>query len=74
MAARRRSPRLRQPSAAFPANLANVGIVPDGAGAAMARRPVGTGPYRFVEFVPDDHVTLAAFDGYYRGAPANSAV
>ena len=27
--------------------------------------PVGTGPYRLVEFVPDDHVTLERFDGYW---------
>ncbi len=31
--------------------------------------PVGSGPYRFVEFVPDDHLTLEAFEGYWGGAP-----
>lgn len=25
---------------------------------------IGTGPYKFVEYVPDDHLTLERFDGY----------
>src|SRR5262249_56286575 len=28
--------------------------------------PVGTGPYRFVEWVKDDHVTLERWDKYFR--------
>lgn len=31
--------------------------------------PVGTGPYRFVEWVRDDRVVLEAFEGHWRGAP-----
>ena len=27
-------------------------------------RVIGTGPYKFVEYVPDSHVTLERFDGY----------
>lgn len=65
---------LDSPSAAFPANLSSMGIVPDGAGAEMTRSPVGTGPYRLVRFVPDDHVLLDRFEDYYRGAPANSGL
>lgn len=63
--------RLKSPSAAFPASLANMGIVPDGSGPGLARQPVGSGPYRVTAFVPDDHVRLEAFDGYYRGRPNN---
>jgi peptide/nickel transport system substrate-binding protein len=28
--------------------------------------PIGTGPYKFVEWVKDDHVTLERWDKYYR--------
>lgn len=66
--------RLRTPSAAFPANLTNMGIVPEGSGPELARRPIGSGPYRLVAFVPDDHVELAAFAEYRGGPPANSGL
>ena len=31
--------------------------------------PVGTGPYKIVEFVPDNRVVLEAYDGYWGGKP-----
>ena len=38
-------------------------------GEDFASQPVGTGPYAFVEHVTQQHVTLAAHAGYFRGAP-----
>ncbi len=37
-------------------------------GDKYADSPVGTGPMKLVEWVPNDHITLERFDDYYAGA------
>jgi peptide/nickel transport system substrate-binding protein len=64
---------LKNPLNSFPINLV-MGIVQDGSGAANARSPIGTGPYRLAEFVSDDHVTLKPFDQYFAGRPRNDGL
>jgi peptide/nickel transport system substrate-binding protein len=41
-----------------------------GAEAFGAEKPVGTGPWKVVEFKRDQHVKLEAFDQHWRGKPA----
>jgi peptide/nickel transport system substrate-binding protein len=64
---------LKEPFGSFPINLV-MGIVQDGSGAANAREPMGTGPYRLASFAADDRLVLDAFPDYYEGAPRNSRV
>lgn len=39
-------------------------------GADFAKKPIGTGPFAFVEYQPQQFVKLAAHKQYFRGAPA----
>lgn len=64
---------LKEPFGSFPINLV-MGIVQDGSGAANARTPIGTGPYRLAAFAVDDRLVLDAFPDHYGGAPRNSRV
>jgi peptide/nickel transport system substrate-binding protein len=62
---------LKKPDAALLAALtdrAGMMISPEAVkkfGADLQRNPVGTGPFQFVEWVKDDHLSLKRFDGYW---------
>ncbi|MBI4455927.1 MAG: ABC transporter substrate-binding protein [Acidobacteria bacterium] len=62
---------LSEPYLEFLTNLVRpaIGIVPAGSSADFSHHPVGTGPYRFVDFQPDRMVRLAAFDDYFEDPP-----
>jgi peptide/nickel transport system substrate-binding protein len=64
---------LTEPFASFPINLV-MGIVQAGSGAANARNPIGTGPYKMAYFAQDDRLVLAPFDQYYGGRPRNDGL
>jgi len=40
----------------------------------FATHPVGTGPFKFVEWVPDEYVKLEANEDYFGGAPSIKAL
>ncbi len=64
--------RLSEPNALVPLTLAMPGqgavVYPreviDEAGGGMVRRFIGTGPYRFIEHLPDRHIRLDRFEQY----------
>lgn len=68
---------LKQPFGPFLSSLAMVwsGVmsptaVSKGGNAGVLQHPVGTGPYRFVEWVKNDHITLQANPSYWGHKPA----
>ena len=64
---------MKRPNASIMTSLAmfTVSIVSEKAakeyGEDYFSNPVGTGPFEFVEWVKDDHITLRAFDDYWQG-------
>ena len=67
---------LKSPFGPFLTNLANNGeIVNQKAIEAKdpARNPVGTGPFKFVEWVQGDHITLEKYDGYFKAGQARTS-
>jgi peptide/nickel transport system substrate-binding protein len=65
--------KLKEPFGSFPIQLV-MQIVPEGAGDSLRTFPVGTGPYGFGGYVPDDRVELWAFEGYWDGLPQNNGL
>lgn len=64
--------RLKEADAAFPARLADAGgwivsptAVKTWGDAFATAHPVGSGPFEFVEWMKDDHLTVKRFEGYW---------
>jgi len=47
-----------------------VGIIPSGTSDQQAKRPIGTGPFKFESYSEDQEVILTAFDEYFEAAPS----
>ncbi|TQE37925.1 ABC transporter substrate-binding protein [Streptomyces ipomoeae] len=65
---------LKRPTAEFPNVLAAFGayIVPENAGddaADFDKKPIGSGPFRFVSFAPGRSAVFRRYDDYWEGAP-----
>ncbi|MCF3973736.1 ABC transporter substrate-binding protein [Paracoccus salsus] len=63
---------LDAPDGNFPFKMAwgDAVMVDQASAAELATRPVGTGPFRFEQWVQGDRVVLSAFDGYWGDQPA----
>lgn len=62
---------LSAPTSIFLNTLASVGIVPEHAyGEDYGRNPIGSGPYKFVEWKTQEQIIFTANEDYYGGAPA----
>lgn len=62
---------LSRPTSIFLNTLASVGIVPEHAyGEDYGTNPVGSGPYKFVEWRPQEQIMFTANEDYYGDAPA----
>ena len=60
---------LSEPSLEF-LNSMTAAIIPAGTGDQQAAAPVGTGPFRFVSYIPQSSMEMKRFDGYW-GTPAH---
>lgn len=62
---------LSRPTSIFLNTVASVGIVPEHAyGPDYGTSPIGSGPYKFVEWKPQEQILFTANEDYYGGAPA----
>lgn len=62
---------LSRPTSVFLNTLASVGIVPEHAYSdSYGVNPIGSGPYKFVEWRPQEQILLTANEKYYGGIPA----
>jgi peptide/nickel transport system substrate-binding protein/oligopeptide transport system substrate-binding protein len=62
---------LAQPLAVFPKLLAMpvAAVVPESVGTDFSEHPIGTGPWKFVQWKHDDYVRLARNAAYFDGPP-----
>ena len=66
---------LAAPSAPFLSQLATIAIVAPEAAGELGRKPVGTGPFRFKEWVPDTSISLERNPSYWaKGLPVLDGV
>ena len=59
---------LKEPSLEFLYSM-TAAIIPEGSGATIGTELVGTGPFQFVSYAPQDSLVMERYDGYW-GTPA----
>ncbi len=61
---------LAEPRLEFPYFLTAAHIIPADSGSTIGSNPIGTGPFSFVSFTPQESLTVKRYDGYW-GDPAS---
>ncbi|MGH7050734.1 MAG: ABC transporter substrate-binding protein [Acetobacteraceae bacterium] len=64
-----------RPNPVFPIYLSQIPVMPEAligreGRAAFANHPIGTGPYRYVSWLADDHLLLETWSGFWGKEPA----
>ena len=62
--------RCNEPCPGLPNQIVPVGIIPEGTTDQQAKKPIGTGPFKFESFTEDQEVVLAANAQYFGGTPS----
>lgn len=67
---------LKEPFSIFPKLLAMpvTSILPDNPGSDFGQKPIGTGPWKFVEWKHDDYLRFARNPDYFDGAPKTDSL
>ena len=65
---------LKAPYAAFLSALADISIEAPGTYNTARTKPVGSGPYQFVSWTPNQQIVLHAWSGYYGPKPASQTL
>ena len=67
---------LKEPLAIFPKLLAMPvsSIIPENPASDFGQKPIGTGPWKFVEWKHDDYILFAKNASYYDGAPKSDSL
>ena len=58
---------LKEPQLEFINSVASAPIIPANSGPAITDDPIGTGPFKFVSYAPQDNLVMEKYDGYWGG-------
>ncbi len=63
--------KLKQPNSSFVALLATLAVLPQSNDGKHGETPIGSGPYRLVEYTPQQRIVLEKFENYWQeGVPS----
>jgi peptide/nickel transport system substrate-binding protein len=60
---------LHEPYSSFLINIAAIGILPCGISSDFNKNPIGSGPFKFIQYKTDEELVVESFDNYFEGKP-----